>query len=105
MFEFDGRNPIMLWTPVVEHDFGQERFLTDNPTKLYRLGRFARIPIMAGITKYEFMNPAICKLWRTFGVLLAFSHSDFCEIINFNFFQPSLQKKKLVSKWTTTLSN
>lgn len=61
MFEFDGQNPVLLWKPVVEHDFGQERFLTDNPTKLFRLGRFARVPVMAGITKYEFLDPAVCK--------------------------------------------
>lgn len=61
MFEFNDGNPVFLWKPVVEPDFGQERFLHENPTRLYRQGRFARVPIMAGITEYEFLEPAICK--------------------------------------------
>lgn len=59
MFEYNGGNPIYLWKPVVEEDFGQERFLHENPTRLFRQGRFARIPIMAGITEFEFFDPAL----------------------------------------------
>lgn len=54
MFEFGEGNPILIWTPVVEPDFGQERFLTDNPTRLFRLGRFHKVPIIAGVTELEF---------------------------------------------------
>ncbi|XP_031616772.1 juvenile hormone esterase-like [Contarinia nasturtii] len=32
MFEFPESNPTLLYYPVVEPDFGQDRFLTDNPT-------------------------------------------------------------------------
>lgn len=59
MFEFGRGNPILLWMPVVEPDFGQERFLTDDPNKLFLSGRFHRVPVMAGITEYEFLSPAI----------------------------------------------
>lgn len=59
MFEFGLGNPIILWKPVIEHDFGQERFLTDHPTKLFEEGNFARVPILSGITKYELLHPAI----------------------------------------------
>lgn len=59
MFEFGQGNPILLWSPVVEPDFGQERFLTDNPTTLFQQGRFQRVPVMSGITELEFMSPAI----------------------------------------------
>lgn len=62
MFEFGQGNPILLWLPVVEKDFGQERFLIADPTKLYRQGRFMRIPIIAGITEFEFLSPAIGKI-------------------------------------------
>lgn len=58
MFEFE-RNPVLLFKPVVELDFGQERFMVDNPTKLFEEGNFARVPIVAGITEYEFLGPAI----------------------------------------------
>ncbi|XP_031625316.1 esterase E4 [Contarinia nasturtii] len=59
MFEFGSGNPILLWKPVVEPDFGQERFLTENPTKLIERGDFARVPILAGLTKLELLQSAI----------------------------------------------
>lgn len=62
MFEFGQGNPVLMWKPVVEPDFGQERFLTDNPTRLFRQGRFTRVPVMAGITELEFASPAIAIL-------------------------------------------
>lgn len=59
MFDLAGGNPVLLWKPVIEPDLGQERFLTDNPTRLYLQGRFPRIPVMAGITELEFAQPAV----------------------------------------------
>lgn len=61
MFEFADSNPIYLYYPVVEPDFGQERFLTDNPTCLLKAGKFAKVEILTGITEYEFLSSAICK--------------------------------------------
>lgn len=61
MFDTKTENPVLLWKPVVERNFGQERFLTDDPTKLFGLGRFTRVPVIAGITEYEFLYPAISK--------------------------------------------
>lgn len=58
MFDFLG-NPILIWKPVIEPDFGQERFLTNDPTELFQAGKFMRIPIIAGITKDEFAGPAV----------------------------------------------
>lgn len=49
-----GNDPILIWTPVIEEDYGQERFLTDDPVKLIKEGHFLNIPIVAGITKNEF---------------------------------------------------
>lgn len=45
----------------VETDFGQERFLTAHPNEYFGNGDFARVPIMAGITKNEFECLAGCK--------------------------------------------
>lgn len=72
MFEFGRENPILIWLPVVELDFGQERFLTDDPTKLFSLGKFARVPVIAGVTKYELLFPAISEysLFRSLQVYL-----------------------------------
>ena len=49
-------NPVVSWYPVVEPDFGQERFLTDDPTKLFREGHFERVPIISGVTNDEFAS-------------------------------------------------
>lgn len=61
MFEHGTGNPIILWKPVIEPDFGQERFLIDDPKKLFKNGEFMRIPILTGVNKYEFLHPAISK--------------------------------------------
>uniref|UniRef100_A0A336LPT8 Carboxylic ester hydrolase n=1 Tax=Culicoides sonorensis TaxID=179676 RepID=A0A336LPT8_CULSO len=58
MFDFIN-NPIWLWQPVVEPNFGQERFLTHEPVELFQAGKFMKIPIMSGITKDEFAGPAL----------------------------------------------
>ncbi|KAI8115166.1 Venom carboxylesterase-6 [Lucilia cuprina] len=59
MFEFGRQNPLILWKPVVERDFGQERFLIEDPVKSYQNGEFMKIPIITGMTKDEFVGPAI----------------------------------------------
>lgn len=61
MFEFGAENPTILWKPVIEPDFGQERFLTEDPTKLFKNGEFSQVPVLAGISRYELLHPAICK--------------------------------------------
>ena len=44
---------ILYWLPVIEDDFGQERFLVEDPTKSFRSGNFNRVPVIAGRTEYE----------------------------------------------------
>ncbi|KAJ3646360.1 hypothetical protein Zmor_023950 [Zophobas morio] len=53
-----GTDPILIWSPVIEGDFGQERFLPDNPIKLIKSGKFEQVPVIAGITKDEFAQRA-----------------------------------------------
>ncbi|KAL9929053.1 juvenile hormone esterase [Glossina fuscipes fuscipes] len=62
MFEFGRQNPLMLWKPVVEKDFGQERFLVEHPVRTYQNGEFMKIPIIIGMTKDEFVGPALSIL-------------------------------------------
>lgn len=64
MSEFDNINPIILFKPVIEPDFGQERFLTEDPTCAIENGDFAKVEILTGITEYEFLFPAISKYGR-----------------------------------------
>ena len=66
MFETPSGNPILVWHEVIEPDFGQQRFLTDDPIKLYKEGHMLRIPVMSGITEYEFLGPAIGKIYRQY---------------------------------------
>ncbi|KAJ3646359.1 hypothetical protein Zmor_023949 [Zophobas morio] len=53
-----GTDPILIWSPVIEEDFGQERFLPDHPIKLIKSGKFEQVPVIAGITKDEFAQRA-----------------------------------------------
>ncbi|RZC33014.1 COesterase, Abhydrolase 3, and/or Peptidase S9 domain containing protein, partial [Asbolus verrucosus] len=48
------KDPIVIWYAVIEEDYGQERFLTDHPVKLVAKGDFEKIPVLTGITHYEF---------------------------------------------------
>lgn len=64
MFEFAGGQPILLYLPVIERDFGQERFLTEHPTCLINQGKFQQVDILTGLTQYEFVNPAVCEFER-----------------------------------------
>ncbi|CAH1958123.1 unnamed protein product [Acanthoscelides obtectus] len=52
-FEF-GNNPILIWYPVIEDDFGQERFLTEHPMRSIMAGKFQKLPLITGITEFEF---------------------------------------------------
>lgn len=61
MFEFAVSNPIILFKPVVELDFGQEMFLTHDPTCQIEDGQFPKVDILTGITEYEFLFPGISK--------------------------------------------
>lgn len=69
MFEIGKFAPLLLWKPVIEYDFGQERFLTEDPTKLYQKGLVARVPVLAGITANGFLQPTIGKC-HSFAVLM-----------------------------------
>lgn len=62
MFEFGTNDPVLIWKPVIESDFGQERYLTKDPMISFRSGEFMRIPIIAGITKDEFFKSAIATI-------------------------------------------
>lgn len=53
--------PLIRWLPVIEDDFGQERYLTDEPNVLFHDGKFQKVNVMIGITADEFISPAACK--------------------------------------------
>ncbi|XP_034489409.1 venom carboxylesterase-6-like, partial [Drosophila innubila] len=61
MFEF-GWNPVLNWSPVVERDHGQERFLIEDPYKTAQSGNFYKVPVISGITEFEFLSGAFYDL-------------------------------------------
>lgn len=60
-FDEFGYDPIMIWLAVIEPDFGQERFLTEDPNESFAKGKYAQVPFMAGITADEFAWLAYSK--------------------------------------------
>ncbi|XP_075986157.1 esterase E4-like [Anticarsia gemmatalis] len=61
MFEF-GYDPVLLWMPVVEEDFGQERFLVRHPVESFCNGDLTEVPFIVSQTTDEFY-------WKAFKVL------------------------------------
>ncbi|XP_023158747.1 venom carboxylesterase-6 [Ceratitis capitata] len=57
MFDFNW-SPILNWMPVIEGDFGQERFIVENPYKTIQSPNFQKVPLIIGITEYEFIGGA-----------------------------------------------
>lgn len=55
--------PIVIhWWPVVEPDFGQDRFLEDQPTYLFEIGNFSKMPTLIGIISDELFVPGTFHL-------------------------------------------
>jgi len=59
---FVGGDPIGLWGPVVEKDFGQERFLDIDPLHAIRHGKMHTVPHIISQTEDEFY-------WKAFEVV------------------------------------
>uniref|UniRef100_A0A0A1XAI2 Carboxylic ester hydrolase n=1 Tax=Zeugodacus cucurbitae TaxID=28588 RepID=A0A0A1XAI2_ZEUCU len=59
LFAFGNDNPIYIYLPVVERDFGQDRFLTENPFDSLNRGEFSKVPILIGFTSGEFCQSAV----------------------------------------------
>ncbi|XP_018565472.1 esterase E4-like [Anoplophora glabripennis] len=53
-FKEFANDPVMIWSAVIEPDFGQPRFLTDHPIYLIQNDQFKRVPFMTGLTADEF---------------------------------------------------
>nr|UZN46518.1 esterase CXE5 [Heliothis virescens] len=61
-WEFGPGDPVGLWGPVVEPDFGQERYLTINPLEAVKQGKMHTVPLIISQTTDEFF-------WKAFQVL------------------------------------
>ncbi|CAH0564912.1 unnamed protein product [Brassicogethes aeneus] len=95
-FEF-GNNPILLWSPVIEGDFGQERFLPDQPLNLIKDGKVMDIPLITGVTKDEFHGQAIDIINN--GTLLDDLDKNWEKLAPICFsYERNTDKSKLVSK-------
>ncbi|XP_022837633.1 venom carboxylesterase-6-like isoform X2 [Spodoptera litura] len=71
MFDF-GYDPVLLWVPIHEQDFGQEMFLPQQPLAAVCAGRLQRLPYIVSQTHDEFFwkaldvlrNPKAFDNWR-----------------------------------------
>lgn len=44
-----------IWKPVIEPRIpGEEQFLTEDPIKLFQEGRYFKVPVIIGLTEFEF---------------------------------------------------
>ncbi|XP_044730506.1 esterase E4-like [Chrysoperla carnea] len=57
-FQEIGQDPTLIWSPVIEPDHSGEKFLTEDPAKLFNEGRFMKVPFMAGVCEHEFAGGA-----------------------------------------------
>lgn len=60
MFEYD-YNPVLNWMPVIEDKFNQEQFLSEDPYEMMLRGDIMKVPLITGITEFEFYYMAYCK--------------------------------------------
>ncbi|KAF5306936.1 hypothetical protein FQA39_LY00166 [Lamprigera yunnana] len=51
-----------IWLPVIEQDFGQQRFLPAHPVELMQNDQFAKVPFLTGVTTDEFVKQAFNML-------------------------------------------
>ncbi|XP_014218176.1 esterase E4-like [Copidosoma floridanum] len=50
-------DPLLIWSPVVEPEVpGVERFISDQPAKLIKQKKIYQVPVIAGITKDEWVG-------------------------------------------------
>ncbi|GBP64398.1 Esterase FE4 [Eumeta japonica] len=63
-FAVFGWDPVLRWRPVVEPDLGQPRFLPATPEQLISEGHVMDVPIIMGISEYEFLGIAYTTLIR-----------------------------------------
>ncbi|XP_018321730.1 esterase FE4-like isoform X2 [Agrilus planipennis] len=91
-----GYHPILIWEPVIEPDFGQERFLTDLPLKLVAEGNFENVPLMTGVTTDEFSYAAPDIL--TNETLLRLLNNEFNTYTPIMlFYEENTQRSKIIS--------
>lgn len=57
-YEYANSFPLVLWGPVIEPDFGQQRFLVESPTDSFLRENFSKVVTMAGMVKSEFARLA-----------------------------------------------
>ncbi|XP_044730504.1 venom carboxylesterase-6-like isoform X2 [Chrysoperla carnea] len=57
-FQEVGSDPTLIWRPVIEPDHPGEKFLTDDPNKLFYEGKFTKVPFMIGVNEMEFAGGA-----------------------------------------------
>lgn len=82
--------PPLIFLPVVEDGCCQIPFLVEQPRKLFQLGQFAKVHIIAGVTEFEFLNNAKSMFESLIGIICQLY---FCRNLSF---QPYFNQMRLV---------
>lgn len=61
IFQEFGNDPVYIWLPVIELDYGQMRFLPAHPISLITSGQFKKVPFLIGQNNDEFADRAFSK--------------------------------------------
>ncbi|CAK1547561.1 unnamed protein product [Leptosia nina] len=72
-------DPILIWTPVIEAEYGQERFLSEHPLHTISSGKLNSVPLIVSQTRDEFF-------WEAF---LVFENAIYTSLINSDWYSVS----------------
>nr|AIY68330.1 putative integument esterase [Leptinotarsa decemlineata] len=100
-FKEFGEDPAMIWSPVIEGDFGQPRFLTGHPINLISNGQFRKIPFMTGQTSQDFGQRAFAVIYNE--TLSKQMNAEFDKIAPIAFlYEKNTEQSKTISKTLKT---
>ncbi|XP_044728520.1 juvenile hormone esterase-like [Chrysoperla carnea] len=88
-----GKEPSLIWHAVIEPEHSGEKFLTDDPNKLFYKGQFSKVPFMTGVTELEYAygayivvaNETLRNIWNenfSYPASLAFSYEKRSDSLN-----------------------
>ncbi|KAJ8983994.1 hypothetical protein NQ317_008699 [Molorchus minor] len=92
-----GYDPVLIWSPVIEAEHGQERFLPAHPIALIQNGNFKKVPFITGVTADEFGSRAFTVINND--TLLKEINSNFEKVAPIAFeYERNTDTSKAISK-------
>lgn len=79
--------PVLMWSIVIEPDFGQERFFVEQPDEAIKSGNFNKVPVIIGVTEDEWLLP-VPRVFNNPALMREFNE-NFDEVAPICFFYES----------------